>query len=197
MKTFKSILITGIMSTVLILLMISCGTKPKSVVMDYIEAHNAHDVTRALSFFADSARYIWEEGWMKVGIKEIREVEEFDAYTHNRLEISKVETRKDTVFCTLEEVNDFHKKAGIQKIRKITRFIVEDSRIVEYKYILYKQSWGEIKENLKPFREWAQKERSQEFGQLVLNGEFRYGFNGAKRWMALMDEWSASQGAGN
>jgi len=191
MRNTQQINIGNLIILMLALLFMSCSTDPiRKTVEGYVKAHNDHDVDKAMTFFGDSAVYNWKEGWFKKGKKAIQEVEEFDAYTQSHYDVSKIEVRRDTLLCTIEESNNFYTAAGVDNFTKIARFVVEDSKIMQYEFIMNNKSWGEIKEALKPFREWAQREREQEFGQLLLDGEFRYGYNGAKRWMALMDEWS-------
>ncbi|HFE65234.1 MAG TPA: hypothetical protein ENK14_12595 [Caldithrix sp.] len=174
----------------LIALVFSCSKKPVSTLNKYLEAHNQHQVVKALSFFADTAVVEIIEGWTKQGIQKIRRLEEFDSATNSHIRIWDVSTRHDTVYCRMEEANDFYKEAGVEKIQAFLRVAYnEDGLISRLSIRRTPQSYREIKDALVPFAQWAAEKRTKEWAKLFEDGEFRYGYEGAKGWMALLREW--------
>lgn len=180
----------GIILLIMLGLLFSCSKKPVSTLNKYLEAHNQHDVSKALSFFADTAIVEIIEGWTKQGIKKIRPLEEFDSATNSHIRVWDVATRNDTVFCRMEEENDFYKEAGVEKIQGFLRVAYNEAGLISRLSIRRTpQSYRLIKDAMVPFAQWAAEKRSAVWAKLFEDGEFRYGYEGAKGWMALLKEY--------
>jgi hypothetical protein len=134
------------------------------------------------------------EGFEKQGKRALQDMEEFDAEVNSHYSVSKIQSRDDTLVCQIDEINDIYRLADISEIRKNVRFIIQDSLITEMKIILPRYSWNEISQSLKPFREWAQKERQEKFDQLFHGGQFKYGRESAKLYLQLLKEWNKVTG---
>lgn len=185
----KSIFFFVILSFFLLVVMFSCAKKSDSTLNAYIRAHNSHDVEKTMSYFASDARYDMAEGWTKTGLDTIRAVEEFDAATNSRLSVSDVRVKGDTVFCKLTESNDFLRLAGVKDALYHTTFFFKDRKIVRIIKAQSMESRTEVKTAFKPFTKWASEKRFPEWARLTMNGEFKYGYEGAEGWITLLKEW--------
>ncbi len=176
---------------------ISCSSPqtPEDTVRAYIEAHNRHDVTKAVSFMADEIRFEMGSGWIRYGKDKIRQLQEWDSAVAGTLNISELTVLGDTVSCSLTEQNDWFRLLGIDTIHyDSAQFYFHEGSIIAIRAIINDKSASMIQNAYISMRNWAKIERPEALEILMPKGDFVYDAALAESWLALLREWRQATG---
>ncbi len=182
----------------LFIMSISCSSESRLVknLRAYKQAHNAHDVNKAMSFYSDDIRFDMVGSWIKKGKDEIRELEEWDAAVNSYLEFTDIEVKGDTIKCKAIEKNDLFTASGIQKLEyESVIFVFQDGLIKEVKAKQTEESLKNMESVFKKFIEWASTEKTKELEELKKKGEFIFTPENAEKWLSLVREWRKKENA--
>lgn len=176
---------------------ISCSSPqtPQDVVRAYIDAHNRHDVTKAMSFMSDEIQFEMSSGWIRYGKDQIRQLQEWDSATAGTLNVSELTALGDTISCRLTEQNDWFRLLGIDTIHyDSARFIFHEGSIIAIRAIINDQSVHMIQNAFIAMRNWARTERPEALDMLMPKGDFIYDAALAEPWLTLLREWRQATG---
>jgi hypothetical protein len=175
-------------------ILIGCNQNNISVVESYEKLHNSHDIEGAMSLYHDEIEFELAGTWIKSGKAEIRELEEWDRALNSDLEIESIKVKGDSIFCKVIERNDWFKAVGIEKIiHDPTIFIVRNKRIKKIIAIPSGEIGKEIGAKLNSIYTWSNNTNDNTISELIINGEFIYSAESAKKWLILLDNWNRNK----
>lgn len=173
------------------------GTSSIERLRSYEGAHNRHDIEAVMAMCTDDVRFEVVGVWAKVGKEEVRLLEEWDAAIDGSLSLSALVASGETVNCRALERNDWFRLAGISEVEYSScRFSFRQGLIAEMRCEMTVESREAVSTVLRSVTRWASRERGDEFARLMPEGEFVYGRENAKVWLALLREWRESQQGG-
>lgn len=162
----------------------------KEIVLAYQEAHNAHDVEKALSFFNPDIRYGMTGVWVKEGIEEVRALEAWDAVLNSKMNYHVLKVRQSRMNCSATETNDWLKLAEIEEIEYTSiKFEFEGNRIQHIRAQLAGKSEWAIDQAVNAVLRWALEALPDEVQSLIPRGNFLHSEGHAKRWLKLVQDW--------
>ena len=166
----------------------------KEIVLAYQEAHNAHDVEKALSFFTADIRYGMTGVWVKQGIDEVRALESWDAALNSHMDYHVLKVRQSRMNCSATETNDWLKLAGIGKIEYTSiKFEFKGEKIQHVRAQLAGKSEWAIDQAVNDVLRWALEAHPGEVQSLIPRGNFLHGEGHAERWLKLVQEWKEAK----
>ncbi|WP_420602342.1 hypothetical protein [Flagellimonas sp.] len=177
-----------------LLILISCsGEKNQEIVESYIEAHNAHDIEKALNFYDENIVFELKGIWTKEGVKEMQALEEWDAALNSNLMLESVTSKKDSVFCKIVENNDWFGGVEITGlVHDPVVFVVNNGKIKKIIGYPSQQTGKEIEAAIGALYKWSQKAQDSTIHDLIQNGQFVYSAEAAKKWLNLFERWKTS-----
>jgi hypothetical protein len=187
MTSSKAVRLFGIL--LLVAVFVSCSSKPVDLVMTYEHAYNTHDLEELLPLFAEDATFEVTGQFVLKGKEDIRHMAEYDFALHIHMTIDNLNTKGDTVFCELIEMNDWLEATGIDEAFYTGRFVFEDGLIKHIKGKPTPKTEKAFQEVLTPLMEWASKERPELLAEMMPEGKFIYNAENAKKSLALLREW--------
>lgn len=166
----------------------------KEIVLAYQQAHNAHDVDLALSFFTPNIRYMMTGLWTREGLDELRALEAWDAALNSHLTYGELKVRQGRMDCRGSETNDWYKLVGIDKVEfDSIKFEFTGDKIAHIRSRIAPKSERALDSTMNDVVRWALDEDPSEVHALLPRGTFKYGEDHAFRWMTLVKKWKASQ----
>gem|GEM_PF-385540 len=172
------------------LLVLSCSSDLMNQLQIYEDAHNSHDVERALLCFTDDIRFEMVGSWIRQGKEEMREYEEWDAAVNSHFTFRDIRISGDTIFCRLTERNDWFRLAGIDAIDYTrARITFRDGLIEGIIAEQTEESMIATQQGFQSFIQWAARERIYELVELMRGIEFVFAKENATAWLTLLQEW--------
>ena len=170
---------------------ISCEQNHMSIVKSYEELHNAHDIERTMLLYHDDIKFELIGTWVKSGKSEIRALEEWDKALNSSLKFEAIDSRGDSVFCKVIEKNDWFKAVGIEQIiHDPTIFIIHKGLIKNIIVNPTAEIGKEIGIKLGSIYSWSKITNDSTIHDLIIDGEFIYSVESAKKWLILLDNWN-------
>jgi len=164
----------------------------------YEEAHNRHDVQGVMAMCTDDIRFEVVGVWVKVGKDNVRLLEEWDAAINGSLSLRDFEASDERVSCRAVERNDWFRLAGISEVEYTScHFSFRQGFMAEMRGEMAAQSREAVSTALRSVMGWASRERGEVLARLMPGGEFVYGAETARVWLALLEEWRQSQSQGD
>lgn len=165
----------------------------KEIVLAYQEAHNAHDIDKALGFFSPNIRFMMIGLWTREGLEELRNMEAWDAAMNSRLIFDGLKVRQGRMDCRGTETNDWYQFTGIQQVTfDSIKFEFKDDQIALVRAKMSPKSERAIDQVVNDVVRWALDAAPDEVAALVPRSVLRYGHEEALRWMALLKEWKSN-----
>ena len=168
----------------------SCSKSNKSILDDYVQSHNNHNIEKSLSYFSDDVIFELAGVWVKMGKSKVRELEEWDSELNSQLNFIVHKENGDTLFCTGIEKNDWFTSVGINEVNYDSIiFIFEDKKI---KRVFAKTSPEiniKVAEAMKSIVEFTKLTNNNILSQLIPKGEFVYSRESAQQWIKLLEAW--------
>jgi hypothetical protein len=162
----------------------------KAIVLAYQEAHNAHDVDKAMTFFAPNIRFEMAGIWVREGFEEMRVMEVWDSVVGGEVFFKDFKTRTGRLECKATESNDWLKIVGIDAVTYDSfRFEFENGRIGRIRAKVSPKDEMAIDRAVNRVVRWALEARPDEIDDIIPRGLFNYGHEQAERWMVLLKEW--------
>lgn len=156
----------------------------------YEQAHNGHDVERALSYLTDDITFEMVGSWIREGKDEMREYEGWDAAINSNLSFRDIRKHGDTIICSLVERNDWFRLVGIDAIEyEWVRITFRNGKISSIVAQLSEQSHKAALQEFQSFISWASSERIYELVELMHGAEFVFRKDNAPAWLKLLQEW--------
>jgi hypothetical protein len=182
----------------LILLVLSCSSKPTAIVKSYVEAYNARDLERLLSLHSENVTFEVVGQVSIQGKEKVRDLAEYDFALNITMSLGECRTRGDSVMCELAETNDWLKATGIEEAHYSVTFVVGDGLIESIRAQQVPETAQAFKEVLGPLLEWASEHRPQQVAEMMPEGEFIYNAENARKSLLLLREWKGGlQGKDN
>lgn len=167
----------------------------KEIVLAYLEAHNAHDIERALNVFSPKIRFMMVGLWTREGIDELRSLEAWDAALNSQLAFDDLKIRQGRMDCRGRETNDWYQFTGIDQVDYDSiKFEFHDGKISHIRAKLAPKSERDVDRAMNEVIRWALEAAPDEVKALVRRGKFRYGQDQAVRWMDLLEKWKTQTG---
>jgi hypothetical protein len=167
-----------------------CSQSYVALIKAYEKLHNSHDIEGTMLLYHERIEFELAGVWLKSGKEDIRELAEWDAALNSSLRFEAIEVKGDSVFCKVIEENDWFKGVGIdQIIHDPTIFIVADGQI---RKIIARPSEGvgaEIGIKLGSIYSWSKQTGDTAINELIIDGEFIYSGEAAKKWLVLLSNW--------
>jgi hypothetical protein len=167
----------------------------KEIVLAYLEAHNAHDIERALSVLSPEIRFMMVGLWTREGLDEMRALEDWDAALKSQLAFDDLKVRQGRMDCRGRETNDWYQVVGIERVDYDSiKFEFHDGKISHIRAKLAPKSERDVDRAMNEVIRWALEAAPTEVGTIVRRGTFRYGQDQAVRWMDLLEKWRTQTG---
>ena len=180
------------------LVLLSCNQNSITLIKKYEKLHNSHDINEIMLLHHDDIKFELIGVWTKSGKEEIRELEEWDRTLNSNLKFETFVVRGDSVLCKVIEKNDWFKSVGIEQlVHDPTIFIVSKGHV---KKIVAYPSEGiskEIGAKLGSIYSWSNMTRDSTINELIVNGEFIYSAETAKKWLYLLEKWNKYKAENN
>ena len=164
--------------------------KTPKVLKKYLDAHNAHNVEKVMSFYSDDISFDLIGVWKKSGTDEIRELAEWDAALKSTLAISDVMLKGDSVYCKIKEKNEWFKAIGVEElVHDPVIFIIQDKKIHGIIAYASPEVGMKVGETIGRLGDWSAANGDRTLQELLPGGEFKYSAEAARKWMLLFERW--------
>lgn len=162
----------------------------KAIVLAYQEAHNAHNVEQAMSYFAPNVRFEMAGLWVREGAEEIKAMEEWDAVVVGKIAFGDAKVRGGRFECKAKETNAWFDVVGIEAVYyESYRFEFQNGLISRIRAKISPKGEMAIDKVINRIMRWALEARPDEIEDIIPRGQFNYGNEQAERWMVLVKEW--------
>jgi hypothetical protein len=191
MKIRQNLMAIGLIA----LMAASCGKPDLNARMQaYIDAHNSHNIEKVMELYHDSASFILGGSAVLKGKAKIRDLESWNVATNNRIEVSEIKVKGDTVLLgPITEKNDWLEAAGIDGItHQPGSFVIfKKGRIYEFAPIaLEPESNQKLAAFWKSFLPYAKYEHAEDLKKLFSDDEmFIYDPLNAEIWKRMIRDW--------
>jgi hypothetical protein len=183
--------ITSLILISFLFLAISCNQNSVELVKTYEKLHNEHDIEGAMLLYHENIEFELVGTWIKSGKEEIRALEEWDRALNSNLKFESFEVKGDSVFCKVIERNDWFKAVGIKQIvHDPTIFIVSKGRINKIIANPSREIGKQIGAKIGSIYTWLKTTNDNTINELIVNGEFIYSEEAAKKWIKLLNRWN-------
>lgn len=163
---------------------------PKAIIMAYQEAHNNQDIEQTLRLFSPNIRFEMAGIWVREGLEEMRQLEEWDRVMSSRLAFGAIKKRGGRLVCSAEETSTWLSMVGIEAVLyDSVMFEFAGSQINRIRAKLAPKSEMAIDKAVNRVMRWALEARPDEIGEIIPRGLFNYGQVQAEKWLALLEEW--------
>jgi hypothetical protein len=184
-KLFGSLVLILISGVILI----SCGKKPATVVKEYEEAFNSHNVNKLVSLFSDTAEIELSQLNKLKGHIKIRGYAEYDSALNSRITISDIAENDGRAFFVMNKQNDFLKSIGINEAKYSMIFKIDGGKIVDISGTTTHETDNKLMEFQDPFMLWASRKKLDVLNEIMPNGNIVYNAENAIKYLALVLEW--------
>ena len=165
----------------------------QEVIKAYIDAHNEHDVEKAMSYYSSNVVFDLKNTWTKEGAGEIRNLEVWDSTINSNLKLEALYSRGDSVFCKIIENNDWFASIGIENLtHDPTVFIVDDHKIKKIIATPSPETGVQIERAIGSIIQWSKQNQDSTIYTLIPNGQFVYSSEAALKWKELFKKWNSS-----
>ncbi len=170
-----------------LLVIISCSKeKDQEVVRSYISAHNNHDIKKVISYLDENIVFELKGVWIKNGLSEMQDLEEWDATLNSNLKLENISSKKDSVFCRIVENSDWFRAVGIlDLVHDPVIFIINNGKIKNIIGYPSEKIGKEIGTAIGKLYQWSEKTQDSTINELIRNGQFEYSAITAKKWLVL------------
>lgn len=182
---FVLILISGI-------IFISCSKKPATIVKEYEEAYNSHDVNKLVSLFSKDAVIELSPINKLRGKLQIKGYAEFDSVLNSHITISDIAESNGRAFFVMNKENDLLKTIGIDSAKYSVIFKTDGGKIVHISGSTTVETDNKFKEFQEPFMLWAARKRLDVLNDIMPNGNIVYSAMNAKKYLDLVIDWKRS-----
>ena len=163
---------------------------PKAIILAYQEAHNNQDVDRALSLFAPNIRFEMAGIWVREGLEQQRELEEWDAALSSKLVFDNFKKRGGRTECTAIETNAWLKMAGIGTVTyESVLFEFDGDQIIRIRAKLAPKSEMAMDKAMNGVVRWALDHKLSKIEEIIPRGLFHYGKQQAEDWLVMLNDW--------
>ena len=163
----------------------------KCQVKGYVEALNAHDVDKALSYLADELRFVTEDMEETLDRTTVRGMLGWDVATQSTVSYEELESEGDTVTALFTERNDFFALLGIPERRYQATFRFEGENIASLHIEPAGDDAPSLDEALEPVLTWASTRHGDVLAQIYPNGSLVFSEDSARKWLELLRAWRA------
>jgi hypothetical protein len=184
-KLFNSLILIFISGIVFV----SCGKKPATVVKEYEQAYNSHNVNKLVSLFRDDAVIELTPIYNLKGPLQIRGYAEFDSVLNSHIRISDIMESNGRAFFVMSKENDFLKTIGIDVAKYSMIFKIDGGKIVDISGTTTNETDNKFKEFQDRFMLWAARNRLNVLNEIMPNGNIVYNAKNAKKYFDLVLEW--------
>lgn len=157
----------------------------------FLEAANQHAVEKIMALFNDNAEFELVGLYRVEGKEEIRNVFEYDADVHTKLDFSRLQIDGNTVKGCLIEKNDRLEAIGFKKLDyPICALEFRGGRIQKFSAKADESSIKKIMEALQGFLPWVTENYPTDRTKLfTAEGRFIYHRRNGERAVELLKEW--------
>jgi|PlaIllAssembly_1097288.scaffolds.fasta_scaffold373949_2 ketosteroid isomerase-like protein len=162
-----------------------------SLAQSFLAAANQYDVEKVLGMFHDNAEFELVGLYRLEGKNQIRNVFEYDAGVHTKLELLDIQVEEDTVKGKLVERNDRLDAIGFNKLDyPFCSLTFRNGRIQKFSAKADDEAIKKIGEMWKGFLPWITREYPSDRAILFTSeGKFIYNRENGKRVVTLLNEW--------
>jgi hypothetical protein len=161
----------------------------KCRVKGYVAAINAHDVDRALSYFADELRFVTPDTEATLDRRDLRGMLDWDAATGSAVSYEQLAWEGEIVTALFTERNDFYKLLGIPERRYQATFVFEGESIASLRLEPASDNGPSLAEALAPVLSWASTEHGDVLREIYPDGNLVLSENSAREWLQLLRAW--------
>ena len=168
----------------------ACAKENKEeVIKSYMEAHNTHDIEKALSFVDDQVVFDLKGVWVKEGKSAMKTLEKWDSTLNSNLRLESIKMVNDTLFCKVVENNDWFRSVGITDlVHDPVAFIVEEDKISKIIAYPSQETGQQIEAAVGSLFQWSAQVQDSTIHELIIDGQFIYSSDAANRWLELFEK---------
>jgi hypothetical protein len=163
----------------------------KCKVKGYVDAVNANDSEKALSFFAESVRFVSPRSDITLDKQAIAEMLGWDIATQAALAHGNLEGEGDTVRGHFTERSELYELLGIDERSYELTVRFDGGQIREIRSRPLPTEGPTLDEALQPFLTWAEQRHADVLDEIYPQGRFVYSEAAARRWLSLLRQWKA------
>jgi hypothetical protein len=177
----------------LLLSLLACSSGPsrKDVVKAYETAANAHKIPSLISLFSDDSQF--QSTGMELpllGKEAIAQKARYDSTLNNIIRLTITRTKRDTIFATAIETNQWLSSAGLApSYYSSIAFVVVNGKIKTLNAELSDSSVAAINNIMNSLIPWAQEYEPEKLNQLLSGGVFSYTAQSAALSLELLRDW--------
>ncbi len=162
-----------------------------------IAAHNRHDLTAQMTFFADDASYAIADQPAVIGKSVVREIFGADSVMKSELVYGALEVHGDTVIVgSVTERNDLLRLLGLPEVHYLpgTRLVFHKGLIRRLETTrLEQREWRTMRDNFAALMAWLQTAHPELMREVGAGRLSRNNAESAAEWLKLAAEWRESQ----
>jgi hypothetical protein len=168
------------------------GSGDERLVLDFVDACNAHDVGRALSLLHPDFLYRDEGGDVELDREGMEDFLRWDAEVGATAHRESLKSDGEVVTGRFRETNEIYRRLGLEATYCRLTFRIEDGAIREQ--TIEHLDEDALADALEPFLEWAESAAPAEISELQPDGEFLFTAEMGRRWLRLLERWSEETG---
>ena len=184
----------SIVVILLCIVVLSCAEKQdhEDIIKSYMDAHNAHDIEKALSFIDDNVVFDLKGVWLKEGKAAMKTLEKWDSTLNSSLRLESVTKKADTLFCKVVENNYWFDAVGVNDlVHDPVVFLVKDDKISKIIAYPSQETGQQIEAAVGSLFQWSAQVQDSTIYELIIDGQFIYSSEAANKWMELFEKRSA------
>ena len=170
---------------------------PAYIIKRYVELHKAKKIDSLLAMHTSDSEFVLPGGKKTIrGLKELRDLFEFDSVFNSTLKMYGIHAVNDTIFVdTVIERNKWFKAIGVNEVRYRpgTKFVFRNGLISgTYPATFDENTQQQLKIRYGKLMRWLRKYRPDVLQQLFPKGEYHHNTATAKLWLKVLAEWKNS-----
>ena len=185
----------SIVAILMCLALLSCADKQndEDIIKSYMDAHNAHDIEKALSFIDEDVVFDLKGVWVKEGKAAMKTLEKWDSTLNSNLRLESVTKKADTLFCKVVENNDWFGAIGISDlVHDPVVFLLKDDKISQIIAYPSQETGQQIEAAVGSLFQWSAQVQDSTIHELIIDGQFIYSSEAANKWMELFERRTTS-----
>jgi hypothetical protein len=184
-----------VLSTAIVisLLLLGCSTERAkiAVVAEYEQTFDKHQIDSLLSLFSDDAEVEFVGmGPVLTGKEMIAEKARYDSVLDAQITIHIDLVKRDTVFATAVETDNWLSRAGLPpSVYSPVMFVISKGKITDLQAQLSDSSVTAINHIMQNLIPWAQSNEPDKLNELLPQGAFSYSVKSANLSLELLKDW--------
>lgn len=168
--------------------------KPENLIITYQNVFNQHNVDSLMVLYSDDIKFSIPNMRMNIsGIEAMRGIAEYDSVLQTMMKISNISVKADTVFCSLQEKNEWLITVGISSANyPNTKILFHENKITYFETNLSDSSLKEFGYVMGSLIPWARENYPIELDAIIPESGFKFDTENGIRFLELSKKWKES-----